>query len=142
MRSRPAVSGCDPGAAGGSFEGQQVRQPISGPGRPRKYGSAGRRAQVRVDLAGDVPFQAADDLCLRQAFFAAPVNVGAGGRVRAHPGDHYSPQGMVSLPVAAGVEPVADGLARGGGDRGGGAQVRPGGLRAQPCGMVARRDEQ
>ena len=68
MRSRPAVSGCAPGAVGGSFEGQQVRQPISGPGRPRKCGLAGRRAQVRVDLAGEVPFQAADDLCLRQAF--------------------------------------------------------------------------
>jgi hypothetical protein len=49
---------------------------------------------------------------------------------------------MVGLAVAAGVEPVADGLARRCRDGGGGAQVRPGGLAAQPFGMVARRDEQ
>jgi hypothetical protein len=63
-------------------------------------------AQVRVDLAGDVAFQAADDLGLGQAFGGAPGDVGAGGGVGAHPGDHDPPQGVVGLPVTAGVEPV------------------------------------
>ena len=43
-----------PGTAGGSFAGQQVRQPISGPGRPREYVLAGGAAEVGIDLAGDV----------------------------------------------------------------------------------------
>src|SRR5215471_13695830 len=85
-----------------------MRQPIMGPGRPRSLGSAGAWAQVGVDLAGDVPLEAADDLLLGQAFFAAPVDVGAGGRVGAHPGDDDPVEGVVSLPVAAGVEPISN----------------------------------
>ncbi len=49
---------------------------------------------------------------------------------------------MVGLPVAAGVQPVAGDLPRRCGDGGGRAQVRPGGLAAQPPGVVSRRDEQ
>ena len=83
-----------------------MRQPISGSGRSRGLGASARSAQVGVDLAGDVTLQAPDDLRLRQAFGGAPLGVGAGGRVVAHPGDHDPPQGMVGLPVAAEVEPV------------------------------------
>src|SRR5437879_10857928 len=56
----------------------------------------------------------------------AAFDIGAGGRMRAQAGEHDPPQRMVGLPVAAGVEPVPDSLARGCGDRGGRAQVRPG----------------
>ena len=67
-----------PGAAGGSIEGQhRWRQPISGPGRPGSSEGSAAGAQVVVDLAGDVTLQAADDLLLGQAFFGAPVDVGA-----------------------------------------------------------------
>src|SRR5881296_400943 len=51
-----------PGTAGGSFAGQQTRQPISGPGRPRECVLAG--AEVGIDLARDVALQAADDFLL------------------------------------------------------------------------------
>ena len=49
---------------------------------------------------------------------------------------------MVGLAVAASVEAVAAGLPRGCGYRGDGAQVRPGGLAAQPLGVVSGGDEQ
>src|SRR5579871_5697434 len=39
-------------------------------------GGVSRGAQVVVDLAGDVPLQAADDLLLSQAFRGAPLDVG------------------------------------------------------------------
>jgi hypothetical protein len=63
-------------------------------------------------------------------------------RVRAHPGDHDPPQGVIGLAVAAGIEPVPGHLARGGRDRRGGAQVRPGGFGRQPAGVVPGGDEQ
>ena len=56
---------------------------------------AAGRAQVRVDLAGDVTLQAADDLGLGLSFFGAAFDVGAGGRVRAHRGEHDPPQARV-----------------------------------------------
>ena len=93
-------------------------------------------AEVAVGLAGDVALQAADDLSFRQSLGGAPLDLGAGGGVAAHPGDHDAPQGVVGLAVAAGVEPAAGELPRRGGDRGGRAQVRPGGLRAQALRVV------
>ena len=80
-----------PGTVGGSFAGQQLRQPIHGPGRPRECGLAGGGAKVRVDLTGDVLFQAADDFFLRQAFRCAAFGVGAGSRVIAQAGEHDPP---------------------------------------------------
>jgi hypothetical protein len=68
--------------------------------------------------------------------------VGAGGRVGAHAGEYDSSERMAALTVAAGVEAVAGDFPRLCGDRGGGAQVRPGRLGAQPAGVVPRRDEQ
>ena len=80
-----------------------MRQPNSGSGHPGKHvASVSSGAQAAVDLAGDVTLQAADDLLLGQAFFAAAVDVGAGGGVGAHPGDHDPPQGMAGLAVATG----------------------------------------
>jgi hypothetical protein len=97
-----------PGTADGSFEGQQVRgSRILGQAVPGVYGSAGSSAQVRIDLTCDVTLQAAADLGLGLSFLQAAFDVGAGGRVGTHPGERDPPQGMIGLPVAAGVEPVA-----------------------------------
>jgi len=131
-----------PGTAGGSFAGQHVRQPISGPGRPRECALSGGSAQVGIDLAGDVALQAADDFLLGLSFGCAAFDVGAGGRVRAHAGEHDPPQGVAGLAVTARVEPAADGLTRRCRDRCGAAQVRPGGLAAQPFQVVSGCDEQ
>ena len=68
---------------------------------------AAGRAEVGIDLAGDVTLQAADDLRLGFPFGRAALGVGVGGRVRAQPGEHDPPQGMIGLAVTAGVEPVA-----------------------------------
>jgi hypothetical protein len=69
-----------PGTADESFEGQQVRgSRLSGqavPGGLRAL--AAGRAEVGVDLAGDVTLQAADDLGLGFAFSRAALGLGAG----------------------------------------------------------------
>ena len=52
------------------------------------------------------------------------------------------PQGMVSLAVPAAVQAVAPDLPRGRRDRGDAAQVRPGGLAAQPLRVIPGRDQQ
>ena len=97
-----------PGTADGSFAGQQVRgSRISGQAAPGAWVLPGGRAQLAVDLAGDVALEAADDLRLGLAFGRAALGVGAGGRVRAQAGEHDPPQGVVGLAVTAGVEPVA-----------------------------------
>src|SRR6266536_2814444 len=119
------------GTAGESFEGRQgCGSPLAGQAVPGAGVSVSGGAQAGVDLAGDVTLETADDLCLRQPPGGAPLDVGAGRGVRAHPGDDDPPQGVVGLAVAAGVEAVAGALARGCGDRGSSAQVRPRGLRA------------
>src|SRR6266513_1361803 len=92
----------------------------------RELRGSGAVAEVAVDLAGDIPLQAADDLPLRQALLGAPLDIGPGRGMRAHPGDHDPPQRLAGLAVAAAVEPVPAGdLAGGGRDRGDAAQVRP-----------------
>src|ERR1019366_5671438 len=112
---------------------------LSGQAVPGYRASAGG-AEVGVDLAGDVALEAADDLGLGFTLCCAAFDVGAGGRVGAHAGEQDPPQGVVGLAVSAGVEPVADGLARGCRDGGGGAQVRPGGpAMAMPCPMTSVR---
>src|SRR5690348_6418543 len=100
MRSRPAGQ-MRPGTAGGSFEGQQGFAAAEYWVRPSpgSAGSVAGRAQVRVDLAGGVALQAADDLGLGLSFFGAAFDVGASGRVRSHAGEHDPPQRMVGLPV-------------------------------------------
>jgi hypothetical protein len=76
-----------------------------------------------VDLAGDEPLHATDDLGLGLAFGGSSGDVGDGGLVEAHPDDDDAVQRGVGLAVAAAVEAVADGLARGGRDRTGAAQL-------------------
>src|ERR1700722_6907718 len=106
IRSRPAGQ-VRPGTADESFAGQQVRgSRISGQAVPELSALAGR-AEVAVDLAGDVTLQAADNLRLGFPFGRAALGVGAGGRVRAQPGEHDPTQGMIGLAVPAGAVPVA-----------------------------------
>jgi hypothetical protein len=119
-----------------------MRQPISGSGCPRSQGSVSGGAQAGVDLAGDIALEAADDLCLRQALCGAPLDVGAGRGMGAHPRDHDPPQGVIGLAVAAGVEAMAGALARGSRDRGGSAQMRPGRLGPQLCRVVSGSDQE
>src|SRR5438045_1751991 len=63
----------------------------------RELRGSGAVAEVAVDLAGDIPLQAADDLPLRPAFLGAPFDVGAGSRVGPHPGDDDPPQRLVGF---------------------------------------------
>ena len=81
-----------PGTADESFEGQQgCGSRLAGQAVTRSWGSVSGSAQAGIDLAGDVALEAADDLFLGQAFGGAPLDVGAGRRVRAHPGDDDPP---------------------------------------------------
>ena len=71
-----------------------------------------RVRQVGVDLAGDVTLEDADDLAFGASLGQTSFDVDTGSLVGAHAGEHDPPEGVVRLPVAAEVEPVADGLAR------------------------------
>jgi hypothetical protein len=96
--------------------------------------------QRLVGFAGDVAFEAADDLSGRLALAGAPGHVGLGARVGGDPGEDDPPQGGVGLPAAAAVEAVAALLAGGGVDRAGAAQRGETCLGAQPAGVVAGGD--
>ena len=80
MRSRGQRVRMGPGAADKSLEGQHgCGSRLEGQAAPGGLGlSVSGGAEVAVDLAGDVTLQAADDLCLGQAFGGAPLDVGAG----------------------------------------------------------------
>ena len=84
---------------------------IWGQAVPGVGASARGGAEVGVDLAGDVAFEAADDLGFGFSFCGAPLGVGAGGGVRAEAGEHDSPQGVIRLAVTARVKAVPGGLA-------------------------------
>src|ERR1700751_36447 len=73
----------EPGAAGRSFGGQRRGggSRLAGQAAAGSCRSSEAVAEVGVDLAGDVPLQAADDLFLRQSLRGAPLGAGAGGRV-------------------------------------------------------------
>ena len=123
MEGRLLVGHAGSGSGGTGGGRQIVRRPAPGCGS-RIEGQAAPEpglvrsgAEVGVDLAGDVAFQAAHDFFLGQAFGGAPLDVGAGRGVGAHPGDHDPPQGVAGLPVAGGVEAVPLGLSGGGRDR-------------------------
>jgi hypothetical protein len=88
-----------------------------------------------VGLAGDVADQAAFDLAVGPGLGAASGGVGAGGWVGAEPGQDHGVQGLVELAVPGAVAPNPDGLARGGGDGGGAAQHREGGIGAAAARM-------
>src|SRR5690606_33195391 len=94
-----------------------------------------------VDLAGDVAFEAADDLFLGLALGCSAVGVGAGFRAVAQPDDGDEVEGAVGVAVAAGVEAVAFGLAGGGGDRVGAAHVRECGFAVDAVNVLSGGDE-
>ena len=75
-------------------------------------------------------------LHLAFAFLGFPIHVVAGGLVVAHADDGDVVQGGVALPVAAFVEPVPVGLAAGGGDGAGAAELGERGLAADAFGIV------
>jgi hypothetical protein len=73
----------------------------------RRWLGTGREGNQRfVDLAGDVAFQASNDLFGGLAFGSAAGYIGSGSGVVGHPGDDDAPQGGVALPVPSPVEPV------------------------------------
>src|SRR4051794_9561358 len=77
------------------------------------------------DVAGQEPFEAADDFALRESFGGAPVDVVDGGLVPAHADDDGAVEGGVGLPVASSVEAVPSvGLAGAGRDGAGAAHLR------------------
>ena len=65
-----------------------------------------------VDLAGDVPFQAADDLAAGFGFGFAPAGVFDGSGVGAHPVGGDSLESVVGLAVATSVEAMPNYLSR------------------------------
>jgi hypothetical protein len=95
-----------------------------------------------LNRTGEVALEAAEDLGRAQALGRAALGVGARGWVPAQAPDGEQVQGAVGLAVAAPVEPVADGPARGGRDRGDAAQVGEGGFATQAVGVVARGHQQ
>ena len=69
------------------------------------------------------------------------ADVGAGGRMAAHPSNDHTIQSRVGLTIAAAVEPVARGLAARGGNGTGAAQFGKGCFRANALGIVAHQDQ-
>lgn len=96
----------------------------------------------RVDLPGDIAFEAAHDVLLGQPFGCSPGDVGACRFVVAHARDDSHVERGVGRAVAAAVEPVSVGATRARGDRCRRAQVGEGRFAAQPLGVVAGGDEQ
>ena len=70
-----------------------------------------------VDLAGDVAFQASDDLAFGESFVGAALGVGAAAGVVAGLVEHDDVEGVVGVAVAASVESVWVGAAAAGRDR-------------------------
>src|SRR6187455_2901394 len=85
-------------------------------GSPAGLGCRGHGGgEGAVELAGDVPLEAAADLPRVLALGGAPGDVGLGARAAAHPGRGDGVQGPVHGAVPAPVEPVPHGAAAAGG---------------------------
>jgi hypothetical protein len=97
---------------------------------------------VVVDLPGDIALQTPHDVELGQALVGPPLDIGPGWWVAVHGDQGDAPQGVVGLAVAAAVEAVAVGAARGRRDRGDATQLGEGRLATQPLGVVAGGDQQ
>jgi hypothetical protein len=83
-----------------------MRQPNCGSGLPRGFwGLAAGRAEVGVDLAGDVTLQAADDLRLGFPFGHAAFGVGAGARADALAMAGHASRGPGQAPASS-TEPA------------------------------------
>jgi hypothetical protein len=83
-----------------------------------------RPALSRGTAHGDRALEAAPEVLGGLALGGSPLGVDAGGGIDAQSGQGDAPQGVVGLAVAASVQPVADGLARGGLRRADPAQAR------------------
>ena len=96
-----------------------------------------------VNLSREEAFQAADDVAFGPASGDASGDVVAGRLVELHPDDDGSIEGRVSVSVAASIEAVpTGGHPRRGRDRAGAAELREGGLRTNPVGVIAEDDQQ
>src|SRR3954453_12680641 len=95
-----------------------------------------------VDLTGQEPFDAADDLAFGHALGGASRDVVDGGLVEAHPPDRREVEGGIGLPVAAAVEAVpAGGHPRRRRDRAGAAEFGEGCFGSDPFPVVAEDDQ-
>ena len=96
-----------------------------------------------VNLSREEAFQAADDVAFGPARGEASGDVVAGRLVEWHPDDDGSIEGRVGVSVAASIEAVpTGGHPRRGRDRAGAAELREGGLRTNPVGVIAEDDQQ
>jgi predicted component of type VI protein secretion system len=86
-----------------------------------------------VEVAGEVALEAAGRFAVALAFSDATLDVGDRRRVRATSGDEDHVQCAVESAIAAAVEPVADRLAGGGGDRGAAGEPRERGFACDPA---------
>ena len=104
--SSPAAGGAD--RAGAAVDRGGARRSLLA----TEAGEVG--GQCVVGLARDVALEAAEDLGLGLAFGGSPIGVGARAWAVAQAADGDQVQGAVGVAVAAVVEAVAAGLARGG----------------------------
>lgn len=109
----------------GSYEATPDRDLVGVRGRQviiktaSKDASAGYRVRRRTQasgevferFAGDVAFEASDDLSVGSAFGSASGDVVTGSRVAAHAGQHDAVEGCVGVTVSSPVEAVPGGLA-------------------------------
>jgi hypothetical protein len=96
--------------------------------------------ELPVELAGDVPLEAAPDFSWGLSLGGAPGDVGAGAGAAAYPGDGDGAAGAVKGPVAAAVEPVPYCSAAAGRDGAGAAERGKCGLAAAPPGVGEAHD--
>jgi len=94
-----------------------------------------------VDLASEVPLQAADDVLLGESFLSSSVHVGNRWLVILHPHDDGSIERGVGLAVTTPIEPVFVGESRRGGDGTDAAELRKRRLGVDALGVVAKDDE-
>ena len=91
-----------------SLAGQQVRgSRISGQAVPELWALAAGRAEVGIDLPGDITLQAADDLGLGFPFRRAALGVARVAGCEPSRVNTIRHKGMIGLAVTARVEPVA-----------------------------------
>ena len=108
----------------------------------RTYGGSPKTpAEMGVDLAGNEPFQAADDLAFCQSLGEPFAEIGEGRRMAAQTYDDDTIEGRIGLSIAAAVQSMPARLAAGGGDRAGPAQFCKGRLRADVLRVVADEDQ-
>ena len=118
------------GSAGHREVNPEGRQ-LGGEPDPRRGESAAR--EVSIDLTGDVALEYPDDVPLGPSFLHPAVEIGGGLGVMGDADHGDAPQRCVGLTIAAVVSTKVTGsLSRTGRDRGGPAQMGPGGFRVEP----------